>query len=75
MWWQDTAQSRMKVAKTRGDELRAEAEATRMASSDEAPREIRLAISGRHFQFGSIVIVLGRAIREDDPRCGEGARA
>jgi hypothetical protein len=73
MWYQDTASSRMKVVKTREDELRAEAQASRHASADEAPAEIRLAVSGRHFHFGSIVIIFGRTIREE--HCADGARA
>jgi hypothetical protein len=77
MWWQDTADSRLKVAQTRGDELRteAEAEARRNASVDADPAEIRLAVRGRHFHMGSLVIVFGRTVREDDPGCHDMAGA
>jgi hypothetical protein len=74
MWYQDTASSRMNAAKRIGDALVAEAEANRLAALEESG-EIHLAVSGRHFHFGSLVIILGRTIREDGHRCADGVRA
>jgi hypothetical protein len=74
MWYQDTTQDRMTTARNRSDGLRAEAKANRLATAAQ-PGEIHLAVSGRHFHFGSLVIILGRTIREDGNRCADGARA
>jgi hypothetical protein len=77
MWWQDSADSRLIVAKRRGDELRAgaDAEARRKAAPDALPGEVRLAVRGRHFHLGSLVIVFGRTVREEDSGCPDMARA
>jgi len=74
MWYQDTADSRMHLVKSKGEALRAEAAASHLATRAHQG-EVHLAVSGRHFHFGSLVIILGRTIREDGHRCPDGARA
>ncbi len=68
MWWLDTAENRLTVAKTRGAEMRAEAAKCRARSSTADSGEVQIAVSGRHFHLGSLVIVFGRTLREDDAR-------
>jgi hypothetical protein len=75
MWWQDTNYNRMTAAKSHGDELRAEAATNHAAPVDEIPGEVRIAVSGRAFQIGSLVIVLGRRLCEEDNRRAQGMRA
>jgi hypothetical protein len=73
MWWLDAADSRMSVAKSHGEEMRAEAEASRLASSTLCPGEVQIAVSGRHLHLGSLVIVFGRTLREE--HCTDSVRA
>ena len=68
MWWLDTPENRLAVAKTRGEEIRAEAAQCRARSSTAVPTAVQIAVSGRHFHIGSLVIVFGRTLCEDDGR-------
>jgi len=74
MWWQDTTDNRMRVARYHGDELRTQAQEDRELP-DDIPNEISIAVSGRHFHLGSLVIVFGRTIREEHSRRAHGMRA
>jgi len=74
MWFQDTTENRLMMSKAHGDELRAEASAQRMAKLAKSEGAVTIALSGRHFHFGSLVIVFGRTICEENTRHA-GARA
>ncbi len=68
MSFQDTAENRLTMIKAHGNELRAEAAAQRLAETDEKEATVTIAVSGRHVHFGSLVIVFGRTIREENTR-------
>jgi hypothetical protein len=73
MWFQDSTENRLAMIKAHGDELRAEAAEHRRAV-EEHEGTVTIAVSGRHFHLGSLVIVFGRTIREEKVRRA-GARA
>ncbi len=75
MWFQDTTDNRLVMSKAHGEELRAAAAEEHLNELDETQDTVTIAVSGRHFHFGSMVIVFGRTIREDHVRRHAGARA
>ncbi len=68
MWFQDTTGNRLTISQAHGDELRAEAAERRLSEAEEKEDTVTIAVSGRHFHFGSMVIVFGRTIREEKTR-------
>ena len=74
MWFQDTTDNRTRMTGAHGDELRAEAAEDRLTRPAEVAGTVTIALSGRHFHFGSLVIVFGRTICEEQTRHA-GARA
>jgi hypothetical protein len=67
----------MKVARTRGDELRAEAASNRSIRPDDCADGVLSdgrRFTGRQFHLGSILIVFGRTLREEETRCADAAR-
>jgi hypothetical protein len=77
MWSLDSPENRLRVARTYGNERRAEAAAGRRVSSDDCADGVLSdgrRFTGRKFRLGSLLIVFGRTLREED-RCAEGARS
>lgn len=68
MWFQDTTENRYTMSMAHGRELRAEAADRRLSAAEEKEATVTIAVSGRHFHFGSMVIVFGRTIREENTR-------
>jgi len=66
MWPTEFPEDRYIHVKERQDQFRAEAESNRAVPRESGPRWCR--IDGRRFQVGSFLIVVGRALCDDDER-------
>ena len=75
MWFQDTTDNRLMMSKAHGDQLRSEATEDRLPAMERDEQGVTIAVSGRHFHLGSLVIVFGRTIREDRVHHHAGVRA
>lgn len=72
MWFMDSPDNRMKMARNRASELRADAPDSEATSE---PDEVLIAVSGRHFHVGSLVVVFGRELHEERGHNGSDERA
>jgi hypothetical protein len=78
MWSLDTPENRLRVAKTYGNERRAEAAADRNTSSADCVDGVLSdgrRFTGRRLHLGSRLIVFGRTLHEEEAHCAEGARS
>ncbi len=78
MWSLDTPENRLRVARTYGEERRTDAAVARKVNTGDCVDGVLS--DGRRFtglklHFGSVLIVLGRTLHEEDAHCVEGARS